>query len=81
MNSAQTKTSSIALWEMVMRRLWWGLIVLISASVSGFGGRADEPARGTVVATDVDGKDHTLSAVKFAAGEFSNGVWGFYVPL
>jgi hypothetical protein len=68
MNPALAKTSSIALREVVMRRLWCGLIVLISTSVNGFGGGADEPGPDSVVVTDVDGKEHTLSAVKFSAG-------------
>jgi hypothetical protein len=51
-----------------MRRLWGGLTVVLAAAVAAFVATADEPAPGSVVVTDVDGKEHTLTAVKFGAG-------------
>lgn len=51
-----------------MRRLWCGLIVLFFSAAGGLLGGADDPAAGTVIVTDVDGKEHTLTGVKFGAG-------------
>ena len=51
-----------------MRRVWGGLILLLGAGLVPFVIGADEPAAGQLVVVDVDGKEHTLTGVKFGTG-------------
>ena len=68
MNRARPKSVAIALWSPVMRGVLSGLILLCAASLAVLSARSDEPTAGEAIVTDVDGKDHTLLKVKFAAG-------------
>jgi hypothetical protein len=52
----------------VMRRVWGGLILLLGAGLTPIVVGADEPAAGEIVVVDVDGKEHTLTDVKFGTG-------------
>ena len=51
-----------------MRWVWGGLILLLAGGFTAFVAGADEPAAGEVIVTDVDGKAHTFTGVKFGAG-------------
>jgi hypothetical protein len=51
-----------------MRRVWGGLILVLGAGLTPFVIGADVPAAGEIVVVDVDGKEHTLTGVKFGTG-------------
>jgi hypothetical protein len=51
-----------------MRRVWGGLILLLGAGLTPVVVWADEPAVGEIIVVDVDGKEHTLTGVKFGTG-------------
>src|SRR5687767_13131424 len=48
-----------------MRRFWCGVIVVLAAIAFA---RGDEPAAGEAIVTDVDGKEHKLTGLKFTTG-------------
>jgi hypothetical protein len=68
MNRASPQRNTTDLWGPLMRSVWGGLIAALTACVSGFATGAGEPAPGEVIVTDVDGKEHTLTGVKFGNG-------------
>jgi hypothetical protein len=51
-----------------MRGVLCGLILVIAAGGVRLSAQTDEPAAGEAVITDVDGKEHRLSKIKFAGG-------------
>jgi hypothetical protein len=61
-------TDVLSRWRTVMRRFGSSLILVVFAGLTGLSSRAEEPAAGEVILTDLDGKEHKLTAVKLTAG-------------
>jgi hypothetical protein len=51
-----------------MRRVWWGVIFVATASFASGWPAAEEPADGEAIVTDADGKAHKLAGVRFGSG-------------
>jgi hypothetical protein len=51
-----------------MRQVWCGVIMVLALASVIVGARADDQPAGEATATDVDGKEHKLTAVKFTTG-------------
>ena len=51
-----------------MRRVCSGLILALAAGLSALFAHGEEPTAGEAVVTDVDGKEHKISSVKFTTG-------------
>jgi hypothetical protein len=51
-----------------MRGLLCGLILVVAVGLTGSFARTEEPAAGEAIITDVDGKEHKLSKIKFGTG-------------
>src|SRR6476620_3277919 len=65
MNRATTKLLAIVLRRSVMRGLLCGLSLVVAA---GLFAQTEAPAAGEAIVTDVDGKEYTLSKLKFTTG-------------